>query len=211
MRGRARGPCGQQPLLRLCWSNFFWSREEVISLLHHATKGVQVLALEWDHRQPHLVRAQTEDRGCRLDGDGVGLDEERAEERQQLVVKLAAPLPVTDREGVYHIRDGRRGDVGGDGDHTLPAQGHHRERHRVIPGEDGELLAAEALYVAHHIHGEGRLFHTDDVGEIGEAGYGLGRDGHGRPARDVVEDDRQLRVLRDRGEVPVQSLLGRLV
>src|ERR687894_1658544 len=211
MRGRARGPCGQQPLLRLSWSNFFWSREEVISLLHHATKGVQVLALEWYHRQPHLVRAQTEDRGCRLDGDGVGLDEESAEERQQLVVKLAAPLPVTDREGVYHIRDGRRGDVGGDGDHTLPAQGHQRERHRVIPGEDGELLAAEALYVARHVHGEGRLLDPNDVRDLGQAGYGLGGDGHGRPAWDVVEDNGQFRALCYRGEVPVQSLLGRFV
>jgi hypothetical protein len=146
----------------------------ITAILHHATEGVQVLALEWDHRQPHLVRAKAEDRGCRLDGDRVRLDEERAEERQQLVVELAAPLPVVIEQGPDHVRDRCRGDVGGDGDHTLPAEGHHGERHRVIPGEDGKLLTAEALYVAHHVHGEGRLFYADDVREVGEAGYGLG-------------------------------------
>src|SRR5215212_4125835 len=210
LRGRSHAPCGPPPLLRLFWSNFFGCGE-VVRFLHHLAKDPQVLVLEWGHRQPHLVRAQAEDRSRRLDGDRVGLHEERAEQRQELVVELAAPLEVAIEQGPHHVGDGRRGDVGGDGDHTLPTEGHHGERHGIIPGEDGEILAAEALYVARHVHGERRLLDPDDVRYLGEAPYGLRGDGHGRPARDVVEDNRQVRTLRDGGEVTVEPLLGRLV
>src|SRR3712207_9256830 len=48
------------------------------------------------------------------------------------------------------------GDVGGDGDHAHSSESYQRQRHRVVAGEDVEVLAAEAYHVADHVHREDR-------------------------------------------------------
>ena len=104
--------------------------------------------------------------------------------------------------------------VGEHGDHTLSAEGHHRDDLVIVSGIEVDLVrTAHQLQRAEDV-GEvaaGFLYAHDVLLVLHELRDGLGGDIAAGPAGYIVEDDRDGHCFRSLGEMAVQSLLGRLV
>src|SRR3989304_4092597 len=147
----------------------------------------------------------------RLCGDGVGLDEQRVEQRPQLVMDVPRAGDLAEDIGVVQIRHQPGGNVRRHGDHPLRAKRHHGKEQGIVAGEDAELLRRHPDDVAHLGQVAGSLLPPHDGRDLGQAGHGGRRHVHPGPPRHVVEDDRDVGRLGDSAEVPDETLLRRLV
>jgi hypothetical protein len=145
-----------------------------------------------------------------LGGDGAGdVGHHGAHERFEAAVRLGRRLQVAGVHGIHHLTVGRRGDVRGDADQA-------RRTDRQV-GQHVDVVAGE-------VHQVGVVEHAADLGEValgildrqdvrmlGGPQNGLVLDRDAGAARDVVEDDRQVRGVGDEPEVGEHAGLGGLV
>src|SRR3954451_9490115 len=137
-------------------------------------------------RQARRAGRTAEELERRLDRDRVAGDEQRREERRQLLVHLAGGRNVPGGEELHHLADPIADDVGRDRDDADRA-----ERHR---GEDRPVVAAVHLEVGGRFRDEagegvevsGGVLHADDVRDLREGEQGRVLDPGSRPSRDVV-------------------------
>ncbi len=126
-----------------------------------------------------------------LDRDRAGGDEQRLEQRLQVLVDGRRAGLVAGAHEPRHLRHLRPHEVTGDTDAAPPVHAENVEQHVVVARVDAnvaELAQPSRL-------GEVRvgLLDRDDVVDLRERRKRLGRQVHDAPARDVVHDDRQAR------------------
>ena len=128
-------------------------------------------------------------------------------------MQLARLLPLARERRVNHLRHGAGRFVRRDGNQTVRAERHHRERQRVVARQH-EKTAGPAAQNFHYLREVPRsLFDRDDVLDVArEAERRLRRDVRRRSPRHVVEHDgRRGHRFGDGAEVLIESLLRRLV
>ena len=139
-----------------------------------------------------------------LDGDGVGVAEEVAEERIPRLVEGAGTGEVALEGEADHLGHLGGDDVRGDGDDALGADGNHGEGKGVVAGENGEV-GGNLADGGDAVDATAGFLDGADVGVLGEALD----DGEGNllggAAGHVVEHDGDAEV-GDGGEVAVEAL-----
>ena len=131
------------------------------------------------------------------------------EERIEFRVNRTGANEVAGERKADHVAHLLRDDVRGDGDHAFRADRGHRERERIVAGEDGEV-GQPILDGAHPLDRARGLLDRDDVGMLREAHDDVERYLAPGAAWHVVEDDGKPEV-GDRHEVAVEPLWVRLV
>ena len=111
------------------------------------------------------------------------------------------------RNASISARTSRGDQIGDHRDDPLGPDGQHRQGQAVVAREDRQSRSAISE-LADLVERAGRLLDRDDRPELGQPLDRLGLDVPPGPARDVVEDERQVDALGDRGEVAVQPFLG---
>ena len=132
-------------------------------------------------------------------------------QRHQPVLRLQRLAVIPGQAGLLHVRHHPRRHVRGDRDHAHAALRVEPVRRGVLARDLHELLAAGDPLVAHAGQVAGRVLHPDDPRQLGQLAHRLGRHVDHRPPRNVVDDDRQLAAIVQRGEMRDQAPLGWLV
>ncbi|MPL67290.1 hypothetical protein SDC9_12981 [bioreactor metagenome] len=166
---------------------------------------------ELGQRQPHLGRAQAELRHRVFRAGDARFEEDRNMQRHQLVLILHRRHVIARQCRRLHLGAELRRDVRGDRDAADAAHGVEAERRRILARELDEIGPAGQALLRHAAEVAGRVLDADDARQFRQLAHGLGRHVDDRPARDVVDDDRQRRGIVHRGEMRHHAALRRLV
>ena len=113
---------------------------------------------------------------------------------------------------VHALHEPLRKGVRRHGDHAVASAAHQLDGHAVVARQHEKSLGTVVQDALHLPDVARRLLDADDVAEVGGAAErGLGGHVDARAARDVVEDHRQGRMLRDGAEMLIETLLRRFV
>ena len=124
-----------------------------------------------------------------LDGDGVDLVEQQANQRQVFQLRLQALLRLALQPVGHHFAHHPGDDVGGHGDHAPRAQRHGGGHLVVVAAVDGDALAAGAGQVRHLPQAPGGLLHGAQVRVLRQLRHGVGVQVHAGAGGHVVHDD----------------------
>src|SRR5436190_7814182 len=162
-------------------------------------------------RQARRPGGAAEELERRLDRDRVAGDEQRGEQRRELLVHLARSRHVPGREQLRHLPQARTDEVGRDGDHPDRPQRHREEHGRVVAAVDLEVRRRLRDQAGEPVEVPGGVLHADDVRDLREREKGGVFDAGSGPSGDVVGEDREIRRRRDPLEVGEDAPLRRLV
>jgi hypothetical protein len=146
-----------------------------------------------------------------LDRDRVRRDEQRVEQRRELLVDLAGGGDVAGPDQVAQLLDPSTDEMRGDRDDTDGTQAQVSERRPVVPAVDLEVRRRLGDELRDRLEVAGRVFHTDDVLHLGHPQQGVVLDPDAGPSRDVVRDDRDRDRVRHLAEVLEEPALRWLV
>ena len=181
-------------------------------LLEHGLQTLAIGSADGREGQADLLADGARERQRGLHGIGLVSQNKDVEERQQPVVELPSPARVAGPPCALQLAPARAGPRWSRsrcppcprwesiGSSECVVARHHREVVRAQGDHVGDLIEVAA-----------GLLDADDVGVLGEARDGLGRDVGRRAARDVVEHQGEARRLGDGLVVGDDPLLGGLV
>ena len=127
-----------------------------------------------------------------LDRDRVRGDEQRVEQRRELLVDLAGRGHVARADQLEHLMDLRADEVARDAHDPDGAETGVAERRPVVARVDLEAARRLGDQSRDRLEVAGRVLDRHDVGALGEREERVVLDPRRGAARDVVDDDRQL-------------------
>src|SRR5437667_11900403 len=132
-----------------------------------------VLRIHRHQGQTVFLFDASEHRQRRFDRDRVGLDEQVLEQRIKSFVQFQRSDGPAGRKGANHVADFARNQIRGDADNPLRADGHKRQRQRIIAAQNDELWPERGPELADAIGIGSGFFGGDDILAIALAAFGV--------------------------------------
>src|SRR3954471_7830047 len=144
-------------------------------------------------RQSRRPGRTAEELERRLDRDRVARDEQRREQRRELLVHLAGRRDISGRDELRQLPQARSDDVRRDGHDAHRGRREKKKHGRVVAAVDLEVGRRLRDQTGEPVEVSRRVLHTDDVRDLREHEERGVFDAGRRSPRDVVREDRELR------------------
>src|SRR3954451_20091297 len=180
-------------------------------ILERSPDRLALLRVGGNERQPRRARGTAEELERRLQRDRVARDEQRREQRRELLVHLAGCGDVARGEELHHLAYPVAHDVRRDRNDADGAERHRRERRPVVAAIHLEIGRRLRDQPRETVEVSGRILDADHVRDLREREQCPVLYARSGPSRDVVGEDRQVRRGRDALEMRDDPALWRLV